>query len=59
MHLFIIVNFVIGPLKLKLRHGNLIFIIMLLVYYNVFGHPLPTMDVVLATIVTGGQANIN
>jgi hypothetical protein len=63
----IIINFVInnnrsqrpcyGPLKLKLRHSD--------IYYNVislllcFGHPPMTMDVVLATIVAGGRANIN
>jgi hypothetical protein len=67
VHLFIIVNFVInnnrskrpcyGPLKLKLRHSD--------IYYNVispllcFWHPPMTMDAVLATIVAGGQANIN
>jgi hypothetical protein len=67
VHFFVIVDFVInnnrsqrpcyGPLKLKLRHSD--------IYYNVitlllcFGHPLTTMDAVLATIVAGGQANIN
>jgi hypothetical protein len=67
VHLFIIADFVIdnihsqrpcyGPLKLKLRHSN--------IYYNVinlllcFGHLLTMMDAVLATIVAGGQANIN
>jgi hypothetical protein len=67
VHLFIIVDFVIdnnrsqkpcyGPLKLKLRHSNN--------YYNeislllCFGCPPTTMDAVLATIVAGGQANIN
>jgi hypothetical protein len=67
VHLFIIINFVInnnhsqrpcyGPLKLKLRHSD--------IYYNVispllcFGHPLTMMNAVLATIVAGGQANIN
>jgi hypothetical protein len=46
-----------GPLKLKLRHSN--------IYYNVislllcFECPTTTMDAVLATIVAGGQANIN
>jgi hypothetical protein len=46
-----------GPLKLKLRHGN--------IYNNVislllcFGHPPTRMDAVSATIVAGGQANIN
>jgi hypothetical protein len=46
-----------GPLKLKLRHSD--------IYYNVislllcFGRPPPTMDAILATIVAGGQANIN
>ncbi len=67
VHLFNIVDFVIannrsqrpfyGPLKLKLRHSD--------IYYNVislllcFGRPPTTMDAVLATIVAGGQANIN
>ncbi len=67
VHLFVIINFVInnnrslrlcyGPLKLKLRHSNM--------YYNVislllcFGRPLTMMDAILATIVAGGQANIN
>jgi hypothetical protein len=67
VHLFVIIDFFInnnhsqrpcyGPLKLKLRHGN--------IYYNVislllcFGHPLMMMDAVLATIDAGGQANIN
>jgi hypothetical protein len=66
-HIHTIIDFVIinncsqrpcyGPLKLKLRHSN--------IYYNVislllcFGHPLTMMDAVLATIVAGGQANIN
>ena len=66
-HVDAIVNFVInnnrsqrpcyGPLKLKLRHRD--------IYYNVislllcFGHPPMTMDAVSATIVAGGQANIN
>jgi hypothetical protein len=46
-----------GQLKLKRRHSN--------IYYNVislllcFGRPPPTMDAVSATIVAGGQANIN
>jgi hypothetical protein len=46
-----------GPLKLKLRQSN--------IYYNVislllcFGHLSTTMDAALATIVAGGQANIN
>jgi hypothetical protein len=46
-----------GPLKLKLRHSD--------IYYNVislllcFGRPLTMMDAVSATIVAGGQANIN
>ncbi len=67
MHLFVIVDFVIdndrsqrpcyGPLKLKLRRSD--------IHYNVislllcFGRLLTTMDAVLATIVAGGQANIN
>ncbi len=67
VHLFTTVDFVIhnnhsqrpcyGPLKPKLRHSD--------IYYNVisllicFGRPPTTMDAVLATIVTGGQANIN
>jgi hypothetical protein len=67
VHLFIIVNFVInnnrsqrpchGQLKLKLKHRD--------IYYNVislllcFGRPPTTMDAILATIVAGGQANIN
>jgi hypothetical protein len=67
VHLFVIANFVInnnhsqrpcyGPLKLKLRHSD--------IYYNVinlllcFGHLPTTMNAVLATIVAGGQANIN
>jgi hypothetical protein len=66
-HVDTIVNFVInnnhsqrpcyGPLKLKLRHGN--------IYYNVislllcFGRPSMMMDAVSATIVASGQANIN
>jgi hypothetical protein len=66
-HVDTIVDFVINnnrsqrpcydPLKLKLRHSD--------IYYNVinlllcFGCPLMTMDAVLATIVAGGQANIN
>jgi hypothetical protein len=66
-HVHAIVDFVIdnnlsqrpcyGPLKVKLRHSN--------IYYNVislllcFGHPPKMMDAVLATIVAGGQANIN
>ncbi len=46
-----------GPLKLKLRHSD--------IYYNVislllcFERLLTMMDAVLATIVAGGQANIN
>jgi hypothetical protein len=64
---FVIVDFFInnnhsqrpcyGPLKLKLGHSN--------IYYNVislllcFRLPPTTMDAVLATIVAGGQANIN
>ncbi len=46
-----------GPLKLKLRHSD--------IYYNLislllcFGRPQTMMDAVSATIVTGGQANIN
>jgi hypothetical protein len=46
-----------GQYKLKLRYSN--------IYYNIIslllclGHPLTTMDAVLATIVVGGQANIN
>jgi hypothetical protein len=67
VHSFVTVAFVInnnrsqrpcyGPLKLKLRHSN--------IYYNVlslllcFWHPPTTMDAILASIVTGGQANIN
>jgi hypothetical protein len=67
VHLFVIINFVInnnrsqrpyyGPLELKLRHSD--------IYYNVislllcFGRPPTTMDAVSATIVAGGQANIN
>jgi hypothetical protein len=67
VHLFIIVDFVINnnrsqrpcydPLKLKLRHSD--------IYYNVislllrFGRPPMMMDAVSATIVAGGQANIN
>jgi hypothetical protein len=63
----VIVNFVIdnnrnqrpcyGPLKVKRRHSN--------INYNVIslllglGRPPTTMDAVLATIVAGGQANIN
>jgi hypothetical protein len=66
-HVDAIVDFVInnnrsqrpcyGPLKLKLRHND--------IYYNVislllcFGHPPTTMDTASATIVAGGQANIN
>ncbi len=65
-HSFVIVDFIIdnnrsqrpryGPLKLKLRHSN--------IYNNVislllsFGLPPTPMDAVLATIVTGGQAQI-
>ncbi len=67
VHSFIIVDFIInnnhsqrpcyGPLKLQLRHSG--------IYYNVislllcFGHPPPTMGALLATIVAGGQANMN
>ncbi len=46
-----------GSLKLKLRHSD--------IYYNVislllcFGHPPTMMDAVSATIVAGGQANVN
>jgi hypothetical protein len=66
-NLFVIVDFVInnnrsqgpcyGPLKLKLIHSN--------IYHNVislllcFGHPPTTVYAVSATIVAGGQANIN
>jgi hypothetical protein len=66
-HVHTIVDFVInnshsqrpcyGPLKLKLRYRD--------IYYNVislllcFGHPPTTTDAVSATIVAGGQANIN
>jgi hypothetical protein len=66
-HVDTIVDFVInngrsqrpcyGPLKLKLRHSN--------IYYNAislllcFGCPSMMIDAVLATIVAGGQANIN
>ncbi len=67
VHLFVIVDFVInnnhsqrpcyGLLKLKLRHSKIYHSVISLLLC--FGHPPMTMDVVMATTVTGGQANIN
>jgi hypothetical protein len=67
VHLFVIVDFVInnnrsqrpgyGPLKLKLRHSDIYYDVLSLLLC--FWHPPTTMDAVLATIVAGGQANIN
>jgi hypothetical protein len=66
-HVDAIVDFVInnnrsqrpcyGPLKLKLRHNDIYYNVISLLPY--FGCPPMTMDAVLATIVAGGQANIN
>ncbi len=46
-----------GPLKLKLRHSNIYFNVISLLLC--FGHPPTMMDADSATIVAGGQANIN
>jgi hypothetical protein len=66
-HVDDIVNFVIdnnrsqrpcyGPFKLKLRHSNIYYIVISLLLC--FEHPPTTMDAVSATIVAGGQGNIN
>jgi hypothetical protein len=66
-HVDAIVNFVInnnrsqrpcyGPLKLKLRHSDIYYKVVSLLLC--FGRPPMTMDAVWATIVAGGQANIN